>query len=243
VAKAEPGHSSMPPSEPGRSAIAQISQALVRIDQNPMPASIGGIVGEMFDTLAPEMRGPFRVALSNRWLFGPLVRKLLEQGPSTNAMQRTTTALTIVSAGERDNVLPGEAEAVVNFRLLRGDTVQGVTEHVKRVVANDAIEVKPIGVGSSQSAVASTESRGYQAINRTIRELFPGTVVAPGLMLGGTDSRYFQALSASIFKFSPVRARPEDMGRFHGTDERISLSNLAELVRFYHRLLQHTAGS
>jgi carboxypeptidase PM20D1 len=61
-------------------------------------------------------------------------------------------------------------------------------------------------------------------------------------MLGATDSRHFQALSASIFKFSPVRARLEDLARFHGTDERISLANLAEMVRFYHRLLQLTAG-
>ena len=239
VTKAPPGHSSIPPPEPGRSAIAQISHALARIDAHPMPASIRGVTAEMFDTLAPEMAGFQRVALSNRWLFGPVVRKQLEQGSSTNAMLRTTAALTIVNAGNKDNVLPGRAEAVVNFRLLPGDTVESVMEHVKRVVANDGIELKPVGVGSAPSAVAATDSRGYQAINRTIRELFPGMVVAPGLMLGGTDSRHFQGLSANIFKFSPVRAGPEDLSRFHGTNERISLANLAEMVRFYHRLLQH----
>ena len=120
--------------------------------------------------------------------------------------------------------------------------MESVTEYVKRVVANADIEMKPFGAGSNPSAVASTGSRGYQAIDRTLRELFPGTVVAPGLMLGATDSRHFQALSTNIFKFSPVRALPEDLSRFHGTDERISLANLAEMVRFYHRLLQHTAG-
>ena len=243
LAKAPPGHSSLPPPEPGRSAIAQISNALAKIDAHPMPASIHGVAAEMFDTLAPEMATFPRLALSNRWLFGPVVRGQLARSPSTNAMLRTTTALTIVNAGNKDNVLPGRAEAVVNFRLLPGDTVDGVIEHVKRVIANDGIEVKPVGAGSDPSAVASTDSRGYQAIDRTIRELFPGTVVAPGLMLGGTDSRHFQALSADIFKVSPVRARPEDLDRFHGTNERISLANLAEMVRFYHRVLQLTAGS
>jgi carboxypeptidase PM20D1 len=242
VAKAPPGHSSLPPPEAGRSAIAQISHALAKIDAHPLPASIHGVAAEMFDTLAPEMASLQRVALSNRWLFGPVVRKQLEGGASTNAMLRTTTALTIVAAGNKDNVLPGRAEAVVNFRLLPGDTAENVTEHVRRVIANDGIEMKAVGAGSNPSAVASTGSRGYQAINRTIREIFPGTVVAPGLMLGGTDSRHFQALSANILRFSPVRARAEDLGRFHGTNERISLANLAEMVRFYHRLLQRTAA-
>ncbi|NRF68712.1 M20 family peptidase [Aquincola sp. S2] len=241
-AKATPGHSSMPPPEAGRSAIAQMSRALVKLDQQPMPASIGGIAGEMFDAVAPEMSGFPRVALSNRWLFGPVLRGQLEQAPSTNALLRTTTALTIVNAGNKDNVLPGRAEGVVNFRLLPGSTIESVTEHVRRVIADDGIELKVLPGSSNPSAVASTSSRGYQAITRTIRELFPGTVVAPGLMLGGTDSRHFQALSPNIFKFSPVRAGPEDLSRFHGTNERIALTNLAELVRFYHRLLQQSAG-
>ena len=77
----------------------------------------------MFDTLAPEMSGFNRVALSNLWLFGPLVQPQLEKGASSNAMLRTTTALTIVQAGNKDNVLPGHAEAAVNFRMLPGDTL------------------------------------------------------------------------------------------------------------------------
>jgi carboxypeptidase PM20D1 len=67
-------------------------------------------------------------------------------------------------------------------------------------------------------------------------------VVAPGLMIAATDSRHFDAVADHIYKFSPVRARPEDLPRFHGTNERIALANLAELIRFYHRLLQVGAG-
>ena len=69
----------------------------------------------------------------------------------------------------------------------------------------------------------------------------PGTVVAPSLMIGGTDSRHFSAISDNIYRFSPVRARAEDLPRFHGTNERIATSNLAELVRFYHQLLRNAA--
>ncbi len=103
---ATPGHSSMPPPK-GTSAIAMMSAALKRLDDKQLPGGIRGVAGEMFDTIAPEMSGFSRVALSNLWLFGPVVQKQLEAGASTNAMLRTTTALTMVNAGNKENVLPG----------------------------------------------------------------------------------------------------------------------------------------
>jgi len=241
-AKATPGHSSMPPA-PGSSAIAQLSRALERLDAHPLPAAVSGVAAEMFDTLAPEMSGFNRVALSNRWLLGPVLQYQLEKGASTNALLRTTTALTVVSAGNKENVLPGLATGLVNFRLLPGDTQAGVLEHVKRVIDNDRITASALPGNSEPSKVTPTDSRGYRAINRTVRELFPGTVVAPGLMLAATDSRHFEALSQQVFRFSPVRAKPEDLARFHGTNERIALANLADLIRFYQRLLQTGAGT
>lgn len=240
-AEAAPGHSSMPPA-PGRSSIAQLTQALAKLDAQPLPGGVTGVAAEMFDTLAPEMSGLSRVALSNRWLFGPLLEQQLGNSPSTNAMLRTTTALTIVNAGNKDNVLPGRAEAVVNFRLLPGDSRAGITDAVQRRINNPQIQLSALPGSSEPSRVASTQSPGYQAVQRTVRELFPGTLVAPGLMLGATDARHFEPFTEQVFRFSPVRAKPEDLARFHGTNERISVANLAELVRFYHRLLQQSAG-
>jgi len=241
-----PGHSSMPPA-PGGSAIAMMSTALKRLDDNGMPAALQGVAREMFETLAPEMSGFSRVALSNLWLFGPLVQRQLEQGASTNAVLRTTTALTVVEAGNKDNVLPGHAEATVNFRLLPGDTRDEVMAHVKETVGTASKAPTPfrydVLAGSSEaSAVSPTSSPSYQLIERTVRELFPDTVVAPGLMIGATDSRHMADISEHIYRFSPVRARPEDLPRFHGTNERIAVGNLGELIRFYHRLLSQAAG-
>ena len=240
-AAATPGHSSMPP-PPGQSAIAMMSAALKQLDDHQLPAGITGVAQEMFATVAPEMSGFGRVALSNLWLFGPLVQKQLEGGASTNAMLRTTTALTIVNAGNKDNVLPGRAEATVNYRLLPGDSQAGVLAHVKQTVANERIGIKVLPGATEPSKVAPTSSDSYKLIERTVRELFPGTLVAPGLMIGGTDSQHFGQVSDHIYKFSPVRARAEDLPRFHGTNERISTSNLAELIRFYHRLLSQGAA-
>lgn len=241
-AKATPGHSSMPP-PPGSSAIAQISQALQALDSHQRPASVSGVAAQMFDTLAPEFDGFTKVALGNRWLFGPVLQAQLEKGASTNAMMRTTTALTVVAAGNKDNVLPGRAEAVVNFRLLPGDSQAAVMDHVRSTINNPSIALSPLAGSAEPSRVADTASPGYQAIQRSVRELFPGTVVAPGLMLGATDARHFEPFTQQVFRFSPVKAKPEDLARFHGTNERIAVDNLVDLIRFYHRLLQQTAGA
>ena len=241
---ATPGHSSMPPPK-GTSAIAMMSAALKRIDDEQLPGGIRGVADEMFATVAPEMSGFSRVALSNLWLFGPIVQKQLESGAGTNAVMRTTTALTIVNAGNKDNVLPGQAEATVNFRLLPGDTKDMVVERTRALVADatktDKFELFALPGGAEASKVTPTDSAQYALINRTIREVFPGTLVAPGLMIGGSDSIHFGEISDHIFKFSPVRAGPQDLPRFHGTNERIAISNYVELIRFYHRLLTQGA--
>lgn len=242
TATAKPGHSSLPPG-PGQSAIGILSNALARLDAKPLPGGVSGVAAQMFAALAPEMALAQRVPLANLWLFAPVVEPLLAKGPSTNALLRTTTAMTIVQAGNKENVLPGEAKAVVNFRLLPGDTAESVADFVRRTVADERVTVERIGLAFEASRVSSAGSPFFGAIERSLREVFPGAVVAPGLMLAATDARHFEGVADDVYRFSPVRARPEDLARFHGTDERLSVDNLVEMIRFYHRLLQRTAGT
>src|SRR3954469_1567716 len=119
TAHATPGHSSMPPRD---TAIGMMSTALARLEEHRLPTQARGAVAEMFETLAPEMKGFNRVILSNLWLFKPLLLREFEKTGPSEATIRTTTALTIFNAGDKDNVLPGNAEATVNFRLMPGDT-------------------------------------------------------------------------------------------------------------------------
>lgn len=241
---ATPGHSSMPPKK-GTSAIAMMSAALKRLDDEQLPGGIRGVAGEMFDTMAPEMSGFSRVALSNLWLFGPLVQKQLEGAASTNAVMRTTTALTIVNAGNKENVLPGRAEATVNFRILPGDTKEQVLDHVRKQVTHavgaDKFELFALPGAVDASKVAPTDSPQYKTLNKTVREIFPDALVAPGLMVAATDSIHYSDISDHIFKFSPIRANAQDLKRFHGTNERLAAKNYADAIRFYHRLLSEAA--
>lgn len=234
-AAAVPGHSSMPPA-PGTSAIGRLATALHRLDAEQPPAAIGGVAREMFETLAPEMHGMRRVALSNLWLFEPVVRRQLARVPSTDAMLHTTTALTLVHAGNKENVLPASAEATVNFRLAPGDTSDSVLRRV-HAQAGEGIDVSLLPGVAEPSPVSRTDVPAYAAIARTLRSQFPGIVVTPSLVMGGTDSHHYQAIADDVYRFLPKRVKPGDVAGFHGIDERISTANLAELVRFYHLLL------
>ncbi|MGY3607763.1 MULTISPECIES: M20 family peptidase [unclassified Bradyrhizobium] len=238
-AQATPGHSSMPPRE---TAIGMMSAALVKLEDHRLPMQIRATVSEMFDTLAPEMNGVNRVILSNLWLFKPLLLREFQKTGPTEAMVRTTTALTIFNAGDKDNVLPGRAEATVNFRLLPGDTQASVTDHVSSTVGNDRISIKPFPGNTDPPSVTGTASASYQTLNRTIREIYPDVIVAPGLMIAATDSRHYADITDNIFRFSPVRANSDDLKRFHGTNERLSIEGYADMIRFYRRFIENSAG-
>jgi carboxypeptidase PM20D1 len=241
---ATPGHSSMPPPSPRQSAIAMLSAGLSRLDEKQFPVQINGLAGEMFDTLAPEMNWVNRMVLSNLWLTRPIVEAQLAKSASTAALLRTTTALTELNAGIRDNVLPGKAEASVNYRILPGQTTEQVLQHtLSAFPEGSAVTANKKDGYSEPSKVARTDAPGYQAIAKTIRGLHPNVVVAPSLMLGGTDARHFDDVAENVYRFSPVRAGPEDLSRFHGTNERISLSNYTEMIQFYAAFLRNATGT
>jgi carboxypeptidase PM20D1 len=238
TARAAGGHSSTPPTE---SAIGKLAQAIRLIEQNPMPARIEGVVGQMLDALAPELPLERRVVVANRGLFGPILEWVLAADPATNAMIRTTTAVTMVRGGVKENVLPQSATATVNFRLLPGDRAEDVIAHVREVLADPTLEITT-RVANEASAVAPASGPQFDAIAGALRELDPALPVAPALVLGGTDSRWYGQISDAAYRFAPFLFEPSDLTRPHGTDERISLENVRQGIRFYGALLRHAAG-
>jgi carboxypeptidase PM20D1 len=230
LAEAEGGHSSMPPE---RSAVFSLSRALARLEEHPMDAHIDGVVGELLDRLRFEQPPLQRLVTSNPWLFGGLITRQMESAPGSNAMLRTTFAPTIVRAGEVENSLPTQARAWVNARIHPSDTVSGVLAHVRALVADLGVTVSSLE-GASEAPLASPASgRAWELLCRSMSAVAPDCVQAPSLVVGATDARHYARLSDHVYRFVPMRLRPEDLPRIHGVDERISVENLAELVRFY----------
>jgi carboxypeptidase PM20D1 len=240
VAVAEGGHSSMPPRT---TAIGKLAAAVRRLEENPMPARIDGATRRSFEYLAPEMPFGPRLFLANLWLFGPLAERQLGADPASNARIRTTTAATVFQGGIKENVLPSRARAVVNFRILPGDTIEGVLRHVRETVGP---EIKVAVTGSfptEPSPESDVRSPEFGLLQRTIAQVFPGMLVAPNLLSGGTDTKHYRKLTRNVYRFVPVRVLEKDLARIHGTNERIRVESYGEAVRFYAQLLRNGAGA
>jgi carboxypeptidase PM20D1 len=239
--EAEGGHSSAPPR---RTAIGELARAVVRLEDHPMPAGIDGVTARFLDELAPQVGFLPRVVLANRWLFGPLLSRYFETVPALDAMQRTTTAVTIFEGGLKENVLPTGARAVVNYRIHPRDTISTVSKHVRDTLADDRIRV---AVGArdprNPSPVSPVGTDAWRALASAIRASFPEAAVIPFLVIGGTDGRHYHRVTDSVYRFTPLVQGPDALKLAHGIDERVSVENVAGAVRFYAHLLRTAAGA
>ncbi|MCO4771380.1 MAG: M20 family peptidase [Deltaproteobacteria bacterium] len=237
------GHSSMPPPH---TAVGILAEAVTRLEANPLPAHMEGPMAEMLATLGPEMDFGNKIVFRNLWLLGGIVQGKLEASYSTNAAIRTTTAVTMFDGGVKENVLPQEARAVVNFRIFPGDTIEDILRHVEDSVDDSRVKLKPLGgISGNPPPVSTMDSEGWAVLTSTVRQAFPDAVVAPGMSVAATDARMYAGLSDSIYRFSPIRLHKDrgDTGRIHGTNERVGVENYAEAVRFYAQLISNAAAA
>ena len=228
------GHSSMPSED---NAAVHIARAVERLAEKPMPARLDGPTAEMFDGIAPYSGGTMRIALANRWLLGSLVKRQLLASPDTAAAIRTTTAPTIVTAGTKDNVLPQSARAVINHRILPGDTVDSVLAYDRRAIDDPKVHVRVLAGAHDPSRPVSADSPEYRRLVTIIRASFPEAAVAPGLVLGETDGRHYEGVARAVLRFSPITMRTADVMRFHGNDERIGIADYMRSITFYEGLI------
>jgi carboxypeptidase PM20D1 len=225
----------MPPDE---TSIGILAKAIVALQNNPMAARMSSPVTQLLDFAGPEMSFPFKTIMANRWLTEPILQYQFLKKPSTAALLRTTTAPTIFNAGVKDNILAREAQATVNFRILPGETSADVVAHVKKTIGDIRVKIVKAGHVSEPTAVSDTKSAAFQSLASIIRGTFKGTVVAPALVLGGTDSRNYSALTKNILRFTPMVIDNSDLSRIHGINECITTENYTNMIRFYDVLIR-----
>jgi carboxypeptidase PM20D1 len=234
----EGGHSSMPPA---KTVIGILSRAIDRLEGNSFPARLEGPTKDMFDFVGQEMGFPMRFLFANQWLFKALIKRKLEASIYTNGALRTTYATTVIRGGDRPNVLPQKASALVNFRLFPGDTVESVIRHVERTVGDDRVKISISGETHCEaSRISDIGSAGFKTLERTTRQVFPDCIVAPFLVMATTDARHYAEISDCVLRFLPTRMTPDDFKRIHGTNERISIENYKEIIQFYMQLIRNS---
>ncbi len=236
----EGGHASMPPR---MTAIGDLAEAVGEVRDNQMPGRFADLVQATFDPISVELPFIYRAALANLWLSRPIIQRQLSRIPHTNAALRTTAAPTMFEAGIKSNVLPARAEANINFRIHPNDSVEDVVAHVENAISNPDIEVEPWGRWREASRVSDTEAEPYQRVKKSIWEVFDEIPIAPSIFVAASDTRHFVGLTDNIYRLRPIRARPDDRGRIHGTDERVGVDNYIEMVQFQIRALHNLTTS
>lgn len=228
------GHSSTPRKN---GPTIRLSKALLRLEKHPMKAKYTKTTKEQLKVMGQNASFGLKLLLANMWLFKGLVKKLFcTVSADANALFRTTFAFTIINGGNQSNIIPNHVEAVVNIRVAPFDTPEDVLKHIKKVIKDKNIQVVAKNV-NKQYPECSFKSEAYQLIKDCIIETYNDTVVAPFIMLGGTDGRHYNEISDCVIRFSPIKVSKEDRAGIHGLNEQIKVEHLKKCLEFYERLL------
>ena len=223
------GHASQPPRNNG---LVQVCDAVVKLDNNQFKKRLIKPVEAMFSELGKYMGFGMRFVLANLWITKPLLLAVLSKGPLTNAMVRTTIAPTMAEGSPAGNVLPQSANVSVNFRMLQGERTKDVLEHIKKVSKNEDLNLEVLR-GKEPSAISPTDNAEFELIKSVTRKVHGEIPVAPYLMVGGTDSCFFECVTDNIYCICPFKLETEDLARIHGTNERIEIKQIENGVRFF----------
>jgi carboxypeptidase PM20D1 len=217
---------------------ARLARAITRLDRSPMPARVPDATVELFRRLAPHASPALRPLLANAGRLRPVVtRALVAAGPEPAAMARTTVAVTTLSGSPALNVIASTARAGVNIRIMVGDTVAGVLEHVRKAIGDDQVQIDVVD-RNEPSPVSPFDDEAFALLETTIREVFPDAVPAPYVMMAATDSRFFTRICPRVYRFAPFRMTKAQRESIHSYDEHLGIDALVDGVRWYRRLIE-----
>lgn len=233
IARAAGGHASTPGIP---STVGMLCRAVADCEKHQFPAALTEPVLRLLRNVGPHAPFALRMVVANLWLFGPLLTALSSKlGGELNAMMRTTMAFTTLQGSPQINVLPGEATAGVNLRLINLDTPESAEARLRRIIHNDKVEVRTVHAQSA-SPYAAAEGEHWDKLSKAVGETWQGCIVSPYLMLACSDSRHYSEICRDVYKFSAMALSREQRGLIHNNDERIPVSEIARTVEFFTRL-------
>jgi carboxypeptidase PM20D1 len=238
TAPAKGGHSSAPPPETG---VEVLLRAVLGITSRPFPMRFKGPGADMVSALAPDAGPMVKMAVANKWLFEPLLVRTIAATPAGAASLHTTIAPTMLRGSPKENVLPQDATAWINYRILPGQTAADVMKRAKESTRGLDVQLAWEGRAYDPPPVSSADSDPYSLIAALASD--GGNVpVAPGLVTATTDSRYLAGIAQDVYRFQPIVASLRDFEMIHGTNEHMTLDNLGRMTEFYARLIATAAA-
>jgi carboxypeptidase PM20D1 len=232
----EPGHSSRPPKV---QAAAVLGRALCKIAEKPFPFRLGTTTEAFFRQIAPMVPGIQGFVMRHARAFGSLFFKAAASSPEAASMLRTTTAITQLKGSAADNVMPSQVDAIINLRLLYPWTTETASDFIRKAINDERVSIGIHGTASNPvMACNNYEQHGWTQVKAALEKVYPGIPMIPFIMTAITDSRHYQKLCNSTFRFIPYKLDSKELSGIHGHDERISEENLRRGLMFYTALMR-----
>ncbi|KAJ3251675.1 hypothetical protein HK103_002198 [Boothiomyces macroporosus] len=245
------GHASIAPPHTGIGILAEI---IVALEDNPhQPELLAS--NPVLQTLQcinehTNLLSTWQKFILHHWQwFKPLILHFAKKNPLTNIFFATTQAADVVKGGVKVNALPQTASIFINHRVAMHQSVDQVMDHIYQIVAPIAAKHSLSFLnqtGNAGSVVVGTEKiepspisptgQSFEEIGSVVKRVFPNTIISPMLMTANTDTRWVWKLTRNIYRFTPAIIASDD--GIHTVNERISKSNLVNIVKFYHELVR-----
>lgn len=263
-AKGTSTHSSMPLAD---NAIFRLSRALAKLSAYDTKPRLNESTKKFFLTLAETSEEPLKTHFRN------LVQsddpeqvraadKAISQNTLLHAIMRNTIAPVFLNAGFRGNVIPGSADATINFRVVPGTTIGELIDEMQTVINDPLVEVleAPTRLSAAaptpeqEKALLAMRRRGpipesplntelYEALARHAKLTYPEALVTPYLFQAGTDAHAWRRRGIPVYGIYPYPITAEDLTRMHGNDERVPIASLESGLRMITNLLLDVAGA
>ncbi|MCL4524519.1 MAG: M20/M25/M40 family metallo-hydrolase, partial [Acidobacteria bacterium] len=240
TAHGKAGHGSVPRAD---SAPHRLARALARVVDYETPLHVTPLSQQIFCDMA-QVQFPSekeRFCNMEASLRDEAFRKRVSENPDWAFLLRNTISLTVLKGGPQTNVIPAEAIAELDVRLLPGEEPQKFLEEIKKVVADDTIKIEPIStIRTPNESPVDTEL--WRAFAEVVGRYFPRTVVSPRLTSGYTESQIYRQLGIHSYGFCPFVSTREEADTPHGTDERILIKEFQGGLRVLFDVLTRVAG-
>ncbi len=241
VAHGRAGHGSEPIAD---SAPNRLVRALDRIIAYRTPLKVLPVVEEFLRDMAPY-EPPARARQFRNVREAVQDKKFqeeVERSQSLNYLLRNTISLTMLGGSGQTNVIPPEAWANVDVRLLPGEDPKEFLESIRRVVNDPSVTVEPQNREFRTANYSPTDTALYAAIRQVSAQYFPGTPVVPRLTSGYTENQRYRPLGINAYGFCPYTATEEEGSTEHGNDERIRMEEVRRGFKVLYDVVMAVGG-
>jgi carboxypeptidase PM20D1 len=229
------GHSSSPRPQ---TSVSRLATAVSKVQNNQFPIDIGADGRTRLEAIAKDMPFLRRILIANLWLFAPVLEMEFANNPFMAAQFHTTTAATVFNAGQKENILPQEAKALINFRIHPRDNIDAIVERTRKTIDDESITIAFHSTPNNPPKSSDLNGEAYALIVEALGESFGPIAASPSLVIGATDSRFYKDITDETFRHTPVIITIEQFSGFHGTNERLGVEGLGNSVAFYDALIR-----